>query len=273
MNFKSLIITFLAISFWQNSITAEIIVDPYIQNVKETSVVICWRTDKPEAPKRARRDGAGKVRYGETVDYEYTVDSTISTKHEVVLDGLDQSKLYYYQVVSGEESTPDGNPSYYFSTALKRQEPFIFAVIGDTRSGAFGFDSDHRQVVESIIIHSNPDFLLHCGDLVDRSDDENQWINLFSIERELLKHSAIYPVYGTSDLSGNHFADYFLLPNSEKWYSFNYGGCHFIGLYIWDGRGVQPYSEFKPDSEQYNWLVDDLKSSACALHADRQAGV
>ncbi len=251
MNFKTLIIILLTISFWQNSLTAEIIVGPYIQNVEETSVAICWRTDKPEA---------GKVRYGKNVDYEHTVDSNISTKHEVVLDGLDQSKLYYYQVLSGKESTPDGDISYYFSTALKKREPFIFAVIGDTRSGVFGFDSDHRQVVESIIIHSNPDFLLHCGDLVDRGDDENQWINFFSIEQELLKHSAIYPVYGTSDLSGDYFADYFSLPNNEKWYSFNYGGCHFIGLYIWNGRGVQPYSEFKPNSEQYNWLVNDLKS-------------
>jgi len=264
MNLKTLIITFLTISFWQNIITAEITVGPYIQNVRETSVVICWRTDKPEA---------GKVRYGGTVDYGHTVDSSVSTKHEVVLNGLEQSKLYYYQVISDEESTPDGDPSYYFSTALRRQEPFIFTVIGDTRSGISGFDSDHRQVIKSIIIHSNPDFLLHCGDLVDRSDDENQWVNFFSIESELLKHSAIYPVSGTSDLSGNYFADYFLLPNkspqppfskggdnNEKWYSFNYGGCHFIGLYIWDGRGPQPYSEFNPKSEQYRWLVNDLKS-------------
>ena len=273
MNLKALIITFLTISFWQNSVIAEITIGPYIQNVRETSVVICWRTDKPES---------GKVRYGGTVDYEYTVDSTISTKHEVVLNGLEQSKLYYYQVISDEESTPDGDLSYYFSTALRRQEPFIFAVIGDTRSGISGFDSDHRQVIESIIIHSNPDFLLHCGDLVDRSDDENQWMNFFSIESELLKHSAIYPVSGTSDLSGNYFADYFPLATtlseksmdarlqsgkspaksgaSEKWYSFNYGGCHFIGLYIWDGRGVQAYSEFEPDSKQYNWLINDLKS-------------
>jgi hypothetical protein len=272
MNLKASVITFLAISLWQNSILAEIIVGPYIQNVKETSVVICWRTNKPEA---------GKVRYGETLDYEHTIDSPISTKHEVVLNGLEQSKLYYYQVVSGEESLPvrvrtqtetlSGNPSYYFSTALKSREPFIFAVIGDTRSGISGFDSDHRQVIEAIIIHSNPDFLLHCGDLVDRSDDENQWISFFSIERELLVHCAIYPVYGTSDLSGNYFADYFLLPNKSPqipfskggrrgWYSFNYGGCHFIGLYIWDGLGVQPYSEFEPGSEQYNWLINDLES-------------
>jgi len=251
MNFKILVITFLTISFVQNSILAEITVGPYIQNVKETSVIICWRTDKSEA---------GKVKYGETVDYEHTVDSSISTKHQVILDGLKQSKLYYYQVVSGEVSTPDGDTSYYFSTALKRQEPFIFAVIGDTRSGVFGFDSDHRQVVESIIIHSHPDFLVHCGDVVDRSDDENQWMNFFLIEQELLKHCAIYPVYGTSDLSGNYFADYFPLLSNEKWYSFNYGACHFIGLYIWDGRGVQPYSEFNPNSEQYKWLVNDLAS-------------
>jgi len=251
MNFKLLFITFLIISFGQNSILAEITVGPYIQNVQETSVVICWRTDKPEA---------GRIKYGETVDYKNTVDSPISTKHEVILDGLDQSKLYYYQVVSGGESTPAGDTSYYFSTVLKRREPFIFAVIGDTRSGVFGFDSDHRQVAESIIIHSHPDFLLHCGDVVDRSDDESQWMNFFSIEQELLKHCSIYPVYGTSDLSGEHFADYFLLPNNEKWYSFNYGGCHFIGLCIWNGRGVQPHSEFKPNSEQYNWLANDLTS-------------
>jgi len=261
MNFRLLITIFLTIASGQNNITAETVIGPYIQNVKDASVVICWRTDKPES---------GKVRYTsyneqlflsvETVNYEHTVDSVISTKHEVVLNGLEQSKLYYYQVVSGEDSTPDGDISYYFSTTLKRREPFIFAVIGDTRSGIFGFDSDHRQVVESIIIHSNPDFLIHCGDLVDRSDDKNQWINFFSIERELLANCPIYPVYGKSDLSGNSFADYFSLPHNEKWYSFNYGGCHFVGLYIWDGSGVQPHSEFKPSSEQYKWLANDLES-------------
>ena len=253
INFNILIITFLTLSFLPNSIHAKIIIGPYIQNVKETSVVICWRADKPEV---------GKVRYGKTVAYEHTVNSSVSTKHEVLLDGLEGSRLYYYQIISGEESTPAGDMSSYFSTALQRREPFIFAVIGDTRSGDSGFDSDHRQVIESIIIHSSPDFLLHCGDLVDRSDDEEQWLNFFSIERELLRHCAIHPVYGTSDLSADYFADYFMRPKSqsEKWYSFNYGGGHFIGLYIWDGRGVQPSAEFKPNSEQYNWLVNDLKS-------------
>ncbi|OGS21964.1 MAG: hypothetical protein A3J83_00895 [Elusimicrobia bacterium RIFOXYA2_FULL_40_6] len=227
---------------------------PYIQNTTATSVTICWETDEIQ-------ESLVKYGTGKNVSYQYSAEGPQGKKHRVAIKNLKPGTLYYYQVLSGKDVIPAGNRDFYFNTASRAGEPFVFAVYGDTRNGLNSYDTDHEAVINSIMKFSAPQFCLVTGDLVDKGSDTFLWENFLRIENSITRHAVIYPTYGSNDLSKGKdtYDNYFVLPNGGKWYSFDWGGCHFIGLYAWD-TFAQSKKELSPDSEQYKWLVKDLES-------------
>ncbi len=97
-----------------------------------------------------------------------------------------------------------------------------------------------------------PKVVFHTGDLVDTSHHE--WVTFNAITSELREKSEFYPVLGNHEYYAGleSFLDNFELPNNEKWYSVGRGGIHFIVLNSNDS--------IEEGSEQYAWLVSDLKS-------------
>lgn len=213
---------------------------PTLQSVTTDSVVIVWETVRP---------ASSRVDYGLTPALEISVaDPAPVSHHAVTLTDLVPYTQYHYQVSS--RGVPLGPASTFRTAAPATQPTFSFAVFGDTRTNHVA----HQRVV-SRIVDMAPDFALHTGDLVASGGDAAQWDRFFAIEEELLRQVPLFPVLGNHE--GNHpnYFDAFHLPHNERWYAFDYGHIHFVGLQV-DG-----FAEWSPDSPQYEWLEHDLATS------------
>ncbi len=141
---------------------------------------------------------------------------------------------------------------------------FSFIAYGDSRykDSSTTFNADHRDVACLGILGSPrpesngapPAFVLHVGDLVYEGGQANQWIpHFFRPAGALLGRVPVFPCIGNHDWDPNglgvaKYTALFKLPSeNERWYSFDYGKCHFICL--------DAYSDFSPTSDQYHWLI------------------
>jgi len=214
---------------------------PYVQNVTPSSIVIMWQTAFPVeshvafwAPGQDKRDVIGP----EPV-----------TRHELVLSDLKPNTDYSYAVlVQAQEVFAS-----VFRTAPDRPRSFRFVAYGDSRS----YPDDHEAVAQAII-NSQPEIVLHTGDLVGIGDDYASWApEFFEPTRNLMHHTPIFPILGNHEYfySGRSwFSSFFSLPNNEQWFAFTYGNVRFIGL--------DTNVSFHPDGVQHRWLQAELESDA-----------
>jgi predicted phosphodiesterase len=209
---------------------------PYLQSVVSDSVIVVWETDVA---------GSSQVDYGLTSGYGSVVsDSILLTHHALTLTGLSPYTAYHYRVSTNGQLL--GSDNVFRSAAVPTQTTFSFVAFGDTRTDAI----NHQKVVNSILSLS-PDFVLHMGDMVENGSVSSQWTTFFNIERDLIRQAPLYGVLGNHEQNSPLYFEAFHLPGNERWYSFDYGNVHFIGLEI-DG-----YASYAPGSEQMLWLAND----------------
>ena len=210
---------------------------PYLQSVVSDSVMVVWETDVA---------GSSRVDYGLTSGYGSVVAGSIPvTHHALTMTGLSPYTAYHYRVST--DGQPLGSDSVFRTAAPPTQTAFSFVAFGDTRSDAI----NHQKVVSSILSLS-PDFVLHTGDMVENGSVSSQWTTFFNVERDLMRQAPLYGVLGNHEQNSSLYFDAFHLPGNERWYSFDYGNAHFVGLEI-DG-----YASYAPGSEQMLWLANDL---------------
>lgn len=221
----------------------EIIKGPYLQQVTQTSIFIMWETD-PAA------DGLVVYWPENSPQNTVTVNGPGGVEiHEIELTGLTSGSTYGYTVTS-DGVTSDPNT---FTTAPAENESFSFVAYGDTRTN----DEAHAAVVAAIIKYSDPDIVIHTGDLVENGNDPCQWgPQFFTPACELMKNTPMFPVLGNHEASGPLFSKFFSLPNNEQWFAFTYGCVQFIAL--------NTNVDYSPKSSQYSWLEDELIASANA---------
>ncbi|MDP9426609.1 MAG: metallophosphoesterase family protein, partial [Actinomycetota bacterium] len=221
--------------------------DPYVQNVSSSSAVIAWVSEKP---------GVGLVEYGESLGYgREGVDTRVGRRHAVSLLDLDPGSTYHYRVAEAEGGSETGR----FSTAPEGEDSrFVFAVIGDSGRGR-----KQQLAVAELLERSEPDLLLHTGDVVYPSGEDRHYDRrFFAPYRRLLKEVPIFPVLGNHDLEGGKGAAYlanFHLPRNDprgtgRYYSFDWGGAHFVAL---DSELYHEDDDGSPE-EQKAWLERDL---------------
>jgi len=221
-----------------------IVIGPYCQNQDLNSITILWETNIDTIK--------NEVHWGITPDCE-NITSEYNKKnffvknlHQILLDGLSPSTKYYYKVISDDfESNV-----YFFYTTFKENETINFIVYGDNR-GAWD-NWQNATIIAKSIEEKNPCFVLNAGDLVDNGDYYDQWINFFSIS-SYIHNSTLYPILGNHESYGSWYFKYFILPDNERWYSFNNGPVHFVGL------DSNPRNAFR--LSQLIWLIKDLKSN------------
>lgn len=224
--------------------------EPYIQNVTASSAVIAWVDEKPDV---------GLVEYGETPWLGHKeVDARVGRRHAVALSSLDPGSAYYYQVTEAGGSSETGR----FRTAPEGEDSrFVFAVIGDSGRGR-----KQQLAVAALLERSEPDLMLHTGDVVYPSGEDRHYARrFFAPYRRLLKKIPIFPVLGNHDLERGNGAAYlanFHLPRNDprgtgRYYSFDWGTVHFAALnselYYEDNSG-------SPE-EQKAWLEHDLSET------------
>jgi 3',5'-cyclic-AMP phosphodiesterase len=102
-----------------------------------------------------------------------------------------------------------------------------------------------------------PAFILHTGDVSHLSKDEE-----FDTARQVMQGSGldVHYVPGEHDVLGDGGRAFFARFNQDaqrKWYSFDHGGVHFVGLV--NVLDLVPGGRGRLGTEQLKWLADDLR--------------
>ncbi len=240
---------------------ANIVSEPYLNNLTSSSVTILWETDKEsrsivcygKTPQQLNNCVDGKIaRY--QIQQLLPIGSPPkfnSFLHKVKLTELEPETTYYYQVISA--SSP--SQIYSFKTLAEREKTFRFAIIGDTRTNNYV----HEQLI-NLMKDFQFDFYIHLGDLTDSFSSYDERKTFLSIEQPLLSYLPIFPVYG------NHedvvwYKEYFELPKNstspeldELCYSFEYQGVYFIFI---DNINF----DLEQGTTVYNWLESELSNA------------
>jgi 3',5'-cyclic AMP phosphodiesterase CpdA len=174
---------------------------------------------------------------------------------KTTLTGLQPNTRYEYDV-SGQDA---GKGS--FKTPVSGVGVYTFAVYGDTRTR----HDVHRKVINALVEHVNPDFVVHTGDLVADGSDSSLWPVFFDIEKELLRHTVFFPSLGNHERNSRDYYDFFQV--TTPYYSFDWGNGHFIVLNSDIGNAAS--SEAAKETfwmEQTRWLEEDLRSHQDAAY-------
>ncbi|MBI2303957.1 MAG: metallophosphoesterase family protein [Chloroflexi bacterium] len=211
---------------------------PYLQNATQASVNVCWETNEIHS---------GAVMYGKTLEYgSIALTKGRAKDHCVSLTGLEPYTRYYYQVWGSEKELFSGGT---FKTLAGPEGRISFVAWGDNRTN----HPIHRRLV-GLIKEAAPDFVINVGDLVENGSRKSDWDTFFDVERELLVDVPLYPTLGNHEQNSYLYFALFDLPGTERWYSFDSGPAHFIALDV-------AFSDYKPGSEQYDWLEQDLRQT------------
>ncbi len=218
------------------------LVKPYLQFATTDSITVMCETSRPAKM---------RVDYAELRPLEHHAETPAAQLiSEVTLTGLKPGTRYFYRVTCTDEKGQELRGSQYsFQTDTGETVPWAFAVIGDTQRNP----EVTRKCAEGAF-SKRPNFLLHCGDVVDDGFAKNQWLkDLFEPCSNLLAQVPMFPVIGNHEKDSHWYYDYFSLPKPEYHYTFRYGNAQFFM--------IDSNKPLGPKSPQYEWLEKELAAS------------
>ncbi len=210
-----------------------------------TTITIVWHT--PSAINSAQ------VEYGPSTDYGYVALGTTFASsgsgylHQVNLEGLQTSTTYHYAV-----SADDGSWSrdYLFTTAPAGTGDFSFIATGD-------MGRTNSSIIMSNTMTGNvPAFTVGAGDYWYSGGAEARTDEWFNISQPLFSEATFMPSRGNHevDKAPNDYFTRFALPQPETYYSFQYGGAHFLI--------IDTNQDFSTGSPQRSFIESDLQTAA-----------
>ena len=222
-----------------NSHGVEIVVGPYTQNVTNNSITILWETSIPT--------GNNTIFYRND-SVEYVLHDYSNSKHHELVISPPFNRGYYKIVSDGKESKwlEFKLASYCFS-----KKHFKCLIMGDSRGTWDGWKN--ASLVAMAANKEKADVAIHGGDMVTDGRQANQWNDWLNLMKPLMQNTTLFAILGNHERNASRFYEIFSLPNNERYYSFDYGICHFIML--------NEYEPWNANSPQYKWLENDLKSS------------
>jgi len=180
-----------------------------------------------------------------------TLPSEEGDFHEVVATELEPGTAYDYQVDAGAASAAGS-----FTTApVAGEGPVRFLVAGDNRTNA----QAHAAVIDAMRRRGG-EFVVNTGDMVANGAVDEDWQELFDVERELLRDTPIFPALGNHELylygvGLPGFLKYTRVPTAlggrETYYGFDWGPVRFFML---DSNDDWANTE----SDQRRWLAEGL---------------
>ena len=229
---------------------------PFAVNVTPRSATIVWVV---ETDGLTVRPPAGAAKKSPSLHVEKTT-----------LTGLQPNTRYEYETggpdgVKGSFKTAPAappNPATTVSAAVvpaptpPAPTPYNFIVYGDTRTR----HDMHRRVINAMVAHGIPDFVVHTGDLVADGNDTSMWPVFFDIERELLRQTAFFPSLGNHERNSKDYYEFFNV--DTPYYSFNWGNAHFTVINSDFGNAASSKEARETFwAEQTRWMEDDLASN------------
>lgn len=252
-----------------------IVKGPYLQSPTAHSMTIMWETSEPASSKvevlMAERIHSGfHGNYKKPEFIHSTVSSeTEATIHQLTVGNLEPAAIYFYRVYSRNASGEVESGPYPMKTAVRSGEAFSFAVTAET--GGFSFADRTEGLINRNIFGQmqryRPDLALFIGDIVNDGRNYEDWETyFFGPGKELLKTTPSYSCLGNHEDNGSWYYDFFAYPAPRNYYSFDYGDVHFVCLDSTDFIKPESYphsqGELRPGNAQYDFLVQDLKSSS-----------
>jgi len=218
----------------------KIVGGPFVVNVTARTATVVWIVQTDEATLRPAAGGATKT--APSLHMEKTTFTEL------------QPGTRYEYNVSGQEA---GKGS--FQTPPTAEVPYHFVVYGDTRTR----HDVHRHVMETLLKHGVPDFLVHTGDLVENGNNLALWPIFFDIEGELLRHAAFFPVLGNHERNSRNYFEFFQM--ETPYYSFTWGNAHFVMINS-DLANVSASPSVQQSfwAEQTRWMEEDLAKNQAA---------
>ena len=234
------------------------LIPPYLQSAEKTGITIKWETVYPTY---------GFIEYGINNQFNKKTieEATPSLIHELTLVGLEPDQLYNYKVVCKNISSAVAT----FRTKPNTIKPFKFIVYGDNRTRPKIHENVSKQIAKE-----KSAFVINVGDVVSRGSMLAEWIDEYFLP--IRYYSSFTPTYISI---GNHeyggywkgrkvppFEKYVAHPissvgSTEYYFSFDYANAHFIILDPNEGENGDDGSIISPNSQQYNWFVEDLKQA------------
>lgn len=126
---------------------------------------------------------------------------------------------------------------------------FKIVIYGDSQSN----HKIHHDVC-TLIDDLNPDAVFHAGDIVENSQDSNEWIAFNQETAKYRRKIPFYPTKGNHDVGTTNFLKYEPTPSGKAYYSVNVSKLHFIVL--------DSNDSLNEGSTQYKWMIDDLINSS-----------
>lgn len=221
----------------------------YYNNSPQTSIAITWASDS--LSKCFVHYGIENVNENIIVVSEHKglIEETDNLIHIARLADLIPNTLYQYTVETEGVFQSD---TFSFKTAHEETD-FMFIVGGDNQLDLI------EPVLDSIIVE-DPDFMLHCGDLVVDGVNTKEWYKFQGRFKEFTGNYVMLPVYGNHEEDSPTMAKLFQHPVNNSidstdeghWFSFDYNNVHITGLDV--------QRDYAPSSEQYQWLLNDLQN-------------
>ncbi len=230
---------FLLIHLTASPAHAAFVKRPYLQDLREASIVIRWETSASQG---------GKVLFGLSTAYgAESAQGAASIQHEILLSPLLPDTLYHYRAISDADTSADA----VFHTPVGLDRPFRFIAYGDNRTNT----ADHQSVVNQMsLVNPAPGLLINVGDLTATGSTAD-YQTFFNVEQGILARTALFPTMGNHDTGGlANWSALLALPNNERWYSVRYGNSVF--------HVVDCYSTYTTGSAQYNWLMNELRADS-----------
>ncbi|MBA3818283.1 MAG: metallophosphoesterase [Deltaproteobacteria bacterium] len=164
------------------------------------------------------------------------------------LEGLEPTHLYCYQVVVNGVAATQPAPLITAAAAGSKQ-PLRFVVLGDSGTGGAA-----QLAIAKRLTAERFDLMLFLGDIAYKSGTPEQLeTKFFAVYRDFLRYVPVYPAIGNHERrteKGRPYFEAFVLPEPERYYSFDWGDVHFVAI-----------DTTQRDEKQLVWLDEDLEKT------------
>lgn len=161
-------------------LSQNILINPYLQNVSSSSIVIMWEVDQNEN---------GYVEWGTSENFGNTTDATSQNSESgnyiltATLNQLNPNTKHYYRIVSG--NTYSEMYSFYTENTTNNEASTKMIAMSDMQLDGSYPNKFYEVVHDGILtyvenkfggeVNESIDLILIPGDLVDNGLSYNQW--------------------------------------------------------------------------------------------------
>jgi hypothetical protein len=181
------------------------------------------------------------------------LNDPVVRRHRVTVSGLEPDTVYDYSL--GDGTSRGWGPWKSVKTAPDRARPVRFLYLGDAQTGLERWGHLLETATRE---HSNLDFLMLAGDLVDRGNERTNWDHFFLRAAPVFDRVPVMPCAGNHeylDVGPRLYRAVFELPHNgprgiepELVYSFEVGDACFAVLdstrAVWDPSAARRQAEW-----------------------------